>query len=182
VKGWYWFFGTLLVILISLTVWAYIKEHTWTALLTPLVLTVAAIIAYRQLQHAHHTRCAGLLLDIMRWWNSDEMLASRQLVWQMRNAKAEILRLYKDKDENFGKAIRMGQFGESLGILVLRKYIDVKDIWLLFENDWKEVYQDYSGYLDELKKKDASDSTFCNLKLLCEELAKVHVKDVQELS
>ena len=110
------------------------------------------------------------------------MLESRQLVWQMRNARAEILKLYKAKDEEFGKAVRMGQFGESLGVLVIRKYIDVKDIWLLFENDWEEVYQDYSDYLGELKKKDTLDTTFCNLKRLCEKLAKIHIKDVKELS
>ena len=180
IKGWHWFLGIFLAILIGLTVWSCNAGQNWQVLLTPIALTLAAAIAYQQLEHARHTRCAGLLLDIMKWWNSDEMLESRQLVWRMRDAKAEILSLYKAKDEKFGIAVRMGLFGESLGVLVLKRYVDIKDIWLLFENDWKEVYQDYSGYLGELKKKD--DTTFCNLKLLYEELAKIHIKDVRELS
>ena len=171
-----------LAILIFLVFLASSQGEAWPMLLTPIALTLAAIIAYRQLQHARHTRCAGLLLDIMKWWNSAEMLESRQLVWQMRNAKVEILKLYKAKDKKFGKVIRMGQFGECLGILVQKKYVDAMDIWLLFENDWEEVYRDYSGFLNEVKKKDALDTTFCNLRLLYEELAKIHVKDVRELS
>ena len=171
-----------LAILIFLGFWAYCTGAAWPMLLTPIALTIAAIIAYRQLQHARHTRCAGLLLDIMKWWNSSEMLESRQLIWQMRDAKTEILKLYQTKDKKFGKAVRMGQFGEALGVLILRGYVEPKDIWLLFENDWKDVCQDYSGYLEELKKIDGRDSTFCNLIYLCEELAKIHIKDVRELS
>lgn len=180
-KGWYFLFGIILIILTFLVFWADYKGHSWIAGITPIVLTFAAFIAYQQLKHARHTRCAELLLDIMKWWNSNEMLESRQLVWQMRDAKAEILTLYKTKDKKFGTAVKMGQFGEALGVLILRGYVDPKDIWLLFENDWEDVYQDYSGFLDELKKKDVRDTTFCNLKLLCEELAKIHIKDVREL-
>ncbi|MBA7632199.1 hypothetical protein ES703_39742 [subsurface metagenome] len=171
----------VLAILISLVFVASSQGQAWPMLFTPIALTIAAMIAYRQLQHARHTRCAGLLLDIMKWWNSQEMLESRQLVWRMQDATAEILSLYKAKDKKFGIAVRMGQFGEALGILVLRRYVDKKDIWLLFENDWEDVYQDYSGFLDELKKTDVHDTTFCNLKLLCEELAKIHVRGAQEL-
>ena len=174
IKGWYWLFGIFLAILIFLAVLSCSRGEGWQILLTPIALVLAGTIAYQQLEHARHTRCAELLLDIMKWWNSNEMLESRQLVWQMQNPKVEILNLYKTKDEKFGKAVRMGQFGESLGVLVSRKYIDAQDIWSLFEYDWEEVYQDYSGYLNELKKKDTLDTTFCNLKLLCEELRKIH--------
>lgn len=165
-----------LAILIGLTVWSYNAGQSWQVLLTPIALTLAAIIAYRQLQHARHTRCAGLLLEIQKWWDNNEMVESKQLLWEMENPKDEILQLYKTKDRNFMKIIRVAEFGESLGILVARQYIEVEDIWLLFENDWKKRYEDFSGMINELKQKDPLDNTFSNLKFLCEELEKTHIK------
>ncbi|MCJ7426116.1 MAG: hypothetical protein MUO17_03145 [Dehalococcoidales bacterium] len=173
VKGWYWLFGVFLAILIFLVVFAYCKGYDWPILFTPIALVLAGAIAYQQLEHARHARCAGLLLDIMKQWNSKEMAESRQLLWEMKNPKDEILKLYKAKDENFIKVLKVAEFGESLGVLVLCGYIETKDVWLVFEYDWKERYQYFSGLLEELKKKNPSDTTFCNLKFLYEELDKI---------
>ena len=104
------------------------------------------------------------------------MVESRQLLWEMKNPSDEILQLYKDKDKNLMKIIRVAEFGESLGVLVRRKYMEVEDIWLLFEDDWKERYEDFSGVMKELRKINPADNTFCNLKLLCDELDKTHPK------
>jgi len=173
-KSWYWVFYMILVILICLVVWAYYQGQNWPALFTPIVLIVAAIIAYRQLEHARHARCAGLLLDIMKWWNSDDMMVSRELIWKMKNTREEILKLYQEKDGKFIKVVKIGQFGECLGVLVLRNYINVKDIWLLFEDDLEKLYQDFGGFLEELKKSDPLDTTFCNFKMLCDALHRIH--------
>ena len=173
IKRWEWLFYTILAILISVTVWVCRQGQSWTALVTPIVLTIAAIIAYRQLQHAHHTRCARLLLEIQKWWTSSEMVEARQLLWEMENRRDRILQLYKAKDKNFIKIIRVAEFGESLGILVSRHYVEAKDIWLLFEDDWKQWYEDFGGVMDELQQINPSDTTFCNLKVLCEELDKI---------
>lgn len=102
------------------------------------------------------------------------MAESRQLLWEMKNPKAEILKLYKTKDEKFIKVLKVAEFGESLGVLVSCGYIEAKDIWLVFEYDWKKWYQDFGGVIEELKKKDPADTTFCNLKLLYEELGKIN--------
>ncbi|GAH55612.1 unnamed protein product, partial [marine sediment metagenome] len=155
---------------------AYIGGEAWPMLLTPIALTLAAFIAYRQLQHARHTRCAGFLLEIQKWWDSSDMVESRQLLWEMGNPHDEILQLYKDRDKNLMKIIRVAEFGESLGILVSKKYVEAEDIWLLFEDDWRKRYEDFSGVIEELKKIDPTDNTFCNLKLLCDELDKIHPK------
>ncbi len=166
--------GILVAGVICLAIWVYRTGGTWTGLVTPAVLAVAALIAYRQLEHARHTRCAELLLSIMKWWNSEEMRESRQLLWKMDNARDKIVELHRAKDERFGKVVKVGQFGEYLGVLVLRKYVDAYDIWLLFEDDWKIYYQEFTKYLEELKQLNTFDTTFCNFKLLCEELDKIH--------
>ena len=132
-----------------------------------------AIVAIGQLKHAYHTRCAELLLNIMRWWNSDEIADSRLLIWNMKNKKDEILKLYKAKKEDFVKVLKVAEFGECLGVLVARKYVDKRDIWSLFEHDWEKQYQNFSGMIDEVKQKDPLDTTLCNLKLLYEELDKI---------
>ena len=72
------------------------------------------------------------------------------------------------------KVVRVANFGEALGILVAKKYIDKEDIWLVFEYDWNEKYQYFSSLVDERKKENPLDTTFCNLKLLYEELDKIH--------
>lgn len=167
----------LLAILIFLVFLASSQGEAWPMLLTPIALTIAAMIAYRQLQHARHTRCAGLMLEIQKWWDSSEMVESRQLIWEMKNRRNGILQLYKDNDKNFMKVIRVAEFGESLGILVSRKYVEIEDIWLLFEHDWKERYEDFSGVIEEVRKIDPDDNTFSNLKLLCDELDKIHPKN-----
>ena len=172
--GWYCLFAALLAIITFLVVWACQRGDAWIAGLTPVAIIFAAIIAYRQLKHTYHARRAGVLLDIMKWWDSNDMKESRQILWEMKDPKSEILKLYKAKDKNFMKVIKMADFGEALGVLISREYIDKKDLWLMFENDWKEWYQDFSGLLDELKKKNPLDNTFCNFKVLYEELEKIH--------
>lgn len=172
-KRWHCLLGVFLAIIISLAIWAYFKGEVWTALVTPVVLAVAAVIAYQQLEHARHTRCAELLLDIMKWWVSDEISEARQLLLNMPDAKNEIVRLYKAGHVNFAKVVKIAEFGESLGVLVSRHYVDKKDIWLLFEDDWKKYYELFDGYLCHLKQLDPLDTTFYNFKVLYEELDKI---------
>ena len=69
-----------LAILIFLGLWAYIVGDAWPMLLTPIALTLAASIAYRQLQHARHTRCADLLMQLHQTWDSKEYIKSRVLM------------------------------------------------------------------------------------------------------
>lgn len=175
VTGWFIYlcFAVLEAFILFLGINWYILGGDWTSLFTPFIVIIAVIIAYRQLGHARHTRCAQLLLDVMKWWNSEGMTEGRKLIWKMGNSKDEILKLCKDKNMDFFKVLRVAEFGECLGVLVRRKYIEKKDIWLLFEYDWKEWYQDFSGVVDSLKTEDSLDTTFCNLKLLYEEMDKI---------
>jgi hypothetical protein len=126
-----------------------------SAIITPVILLVGAIIAYIQWSSMRNSRMAQLVDSLGAQWNSEEMTKARQAVNDSgRKLKADMEKA--DTDNNlklYTDYSRVANFFDELGILVSEGFIKCSIVWLVWGKAEQHYYKLYEGIINSEENK-----------------------------
>lgn len=124
-------------------------------ILTPIVIGGGFLYARRQLESTRNARMAQIILSISEQWDSKHMEESRHVVHacgdKLRNRIEE--EEGKEDSEALSTLVRVGNFFDSLGLLVIEGFIDCAMAYKLFGRAEEHFYNLYRPTLEEPKYK-----------------------------
>ncbi len=124
---------------------------------TPLVLGGGFYFAWRQFDAMRRTRMAELIMSLCDRWDSTALEEARQELNKIGAAdqvKEEIIKADKDNSENLYPLVRIGNFYDSVGILVHEGFLDKDIAYELMGTAFETYYGLYSGILRDSDYKD----------------------------
>jgi hypothetical protein len=128
------------------------------AITTPIIIALGFYFAYRQLQATRNTRIAQLVVMLMEFWNSPEVSEARR---KINECGKKLKQTYEaadkaDQIEAYGSLIRVANFFDGLGVLVVEGYVNLDvayDMYGKAEKTYCSLYEplitarEYEGYL-----------------------------------
>lgn len=99
-------------------------------------------------QSEEKSRHSELLMTITQQWETDALVRARQAIAEHEGDLAEkIEEFLENKNERYFDLIRVGNFFESIGLLVKQGYLSLTDATLLFGTVVKAYYKIYRPYI-----------------------------------
>jgi hypothetical protein len=127
----------------------------WAMIATPILLIAAIIFAYTQWRSGQNARMAQIMLTITERWDSKDMEDSRCRVNKAgKNLKEEIKKADTESLPELWSLVRVGNFFDSLGVMVVEGLLSCKIGYKLFGSAEEYYYELYKPVLQQEKYAD----------------------------
>lgn len=140
---------------------------------TPVIILVGFVLTYKHLQASRHTRLAQMILSMTAEWDGVLMEESR---WKVDECGKKLKSCIekeakKPNSKELHKLVRVANFFDSIGLLVMEGLLDVHMAYKLFgraedhhHNLYRSIledpnYKDYFKYFVELNEVFTNEET-----------------------
>ena len=149
------------------------SENFWD-ILTCIVLVVGVVAALRELSHMRKSRHSELLMDLYQMWDDEPLTEARRLIKAIKTKQALKEKLEewdRGEQKEFFIALRVCNYFEHIGHLVVKNYLKGKDAKDLMGPSIIKYYEIFEDYIKEHRKED--NHIYGNFQRLKEEIKKV---------
>jgi len=133
----------------------FIVNIAW--IITPIVIGLGFFYARRQLAATRNARVAEIFLSITKQWDSSEMEESRCMIDQYNSTRLR-QRIEEENAKPGSKdlrlLVRVANFFDSLGLLVMEGLIGCSMAYKLFGRAEEHFYEAYRPILEDPRYKD----------------------------
>ena len=131
-------------------------ENFWV-ILTCIIMVGSVGVAVRELNQMRRSRHSELLMDLYQMWEDEPLMEARTLIKaiKLKEALKEKLEEWdKGEQKEFFIALRVCNFFEHIGHLVVKKYLKGKDAEDLMGPSIIKYYEIFEDYIKEHRKED----------------------------
>ena len=124
-------------------------------IMTPIIIGAGFWFASNQLKATHNARMAEIVMSITQRWESKDMRESRRMVHGYGDTLARRIKEEAEKPDSqeLSTLVQVGNFFDSLGLLVVEGLIDCPMAYKLFGRAEEHFYNLYRPILEETRYK-----------------------------
>ena len=114
----------------------------------------ALVFQFRGIAGARHAGESEILMRITQMWDSEEFIKARRAVGKHEDNLQEIIeKCEKENQEEYFLITKVGNYFESIGVLLDRKYLRKNLMIDLLGDSAKYYYKLYEGYIIATRQK-----------------------------
>lgn len=123
-------------------------------IITPILIAVGFVFAYRQWEATRATRTAEVVIQLSTHWDSRELKKSRQKVKEnAERLKQAIEEAHANNSEDLFDLVQVGNFFDTLGVLVTEGFLTRRIAYDLLSGPEESYYKMYKSILEDPKYK-----------------------------